>query len=60
MKVASITRNVPTKNPRLGAKSFRKKKDTNDEMSIEMDTANPFSMLSAYFTTSATVIPLKT
>ena len=40
-----------------GSKSFRIKKEIREETMIEIEVAKPFKMLSAYFMTTATVIP---
>lgn len=40
-----------------GSKSFRTKKDTIEDSTIEREVAKPFRMLSAYFITKETIIP---
>ena len=40
-----------------GWKSLRRKKDIREERMMEREVANPFRILSAYFITTATIIP---
>ena len=55
-RTADITNTAPNRNCPLIWKSNRYT-DTTHEMIIEHDVAKPFSMLSAYFTTTATSRP---
>jgi len=57
MYVAAITRVEPTTNCTDSWKSKRYI-DTTHDMTIAADVANPLRMLSAYFTTTATMRPL--
>ena len=54
--VANITKEAPTLNCRDNTK-FNQIMDTTQEIIIDADVANPFKILSAYFTTSATISP---
>jgi hypothetical protein len=58
--VEPITKPVPKKKRQDRETSpGKKKRDTKHDTTIETEVANPFKTLSAYFTTSATIIPPK-
>ena len=59
IKVAKMTRKVPMTKYPPGIRSFKTKYEKTDETIMEIEVANPFRMLSAYFTVIATTRPPK-